>query len=647
MKNSTIQTFALSLVTPILLCSWARGQTPPAYADGYSNPCVLVAQGGCSPGSECYLAPVHAILLPTGDIMLAGLVYAEAEQLASTAPHWAYGGWTAIMTPPSTDPLGPPGVGNPPHNLELTLTSPPYEFPGEVCTLHESSEVDPSSSEPSYEVRDSLFCGGHTLTRNGDVFFAGGTREMLSASGTGDYRAGLPYAAIYDLSMGAWMSNLAWFVGLGEYGCSIRVSCPSSPLSPYEFVSGPERWYPTATRRDDGKILVTGVTQVVTDDGTPVVGEGKCSSSTCSACVETWNLSVEEYTPRSGTSSLVSASAATPPDVFSAEYPHVWQLPTDATQAGTQYDMLMMGETAIPVFMEDSTGTATWHTSVNQRSSAELAMSSAPNDGCGSLMLPFLQGAPYPHGTVMSIGGDGGLTSFERELAVYDPYADDWILEKLMEAGRHKPSPVILPTGDVLLLAGYDAAWGPDSLHAEYFDPLDLDDETPNRLGAAAMERARGYHTVSLLLPDGRVFLGGGRRVFQGLSYVEKADFQYYYPPYCYSQSRPSINTAPSTIKYDNSFVVDWTGQFPGRLALNALGAFTHSFDQSQRYIELEVLSETILYEVGGGQTNRTVVKAPPTSRIAPPGYYMLWVIDAGGLEDGVCEYASIVKLGS
>jgi hypothetical protein len=57
---------------------------------------------------------------------------------------------------------------------------------------------------------------------------------------------------------------------------------------------------------------------------------------------------------------------------------------------------------------------------------------------------------------------------------------------------------------------------------------------------------------------------------------------------------------------------------------LMAPGATTHGFDTSQRYVELRILAKVAGQEVD--------VAAPPSPRVAPPGYYMLFLINKAGV---------------
>ncbi len=64
-----------------------------------------------------------------------------------------------------------------------------------------------------------------------------------------------------------------------------------------------------------------------------------------------------------------------------------------------------------------------------------------------------------------------------------------------------------------------------------------------------------------------------------------------------------------------------------------APGATTHGFDADQRYVDLKVLDK-----VGGQGVD---VVSPPSANVAPPGYYMLFLIN----DSGVPSVASWVRI--
>jgi Galactose oxidase-like, Early set domain len=145
---------------------------------------------------------------------------------------------------------------------------------------------------------------------------------------------------------------------------------------------------------------------------------------------------------------------------------------------------------------------------------------------------------------------------------------------------------------------------------------------------------ARGYHNVALLLPDGRVFVAGGRSRSENAppdAEDEKPTFRYLYPPYML-EPRPAITAAPATIGYGASFNVSFSGGPISEAVLIGLGSMTHAFDTNQRHVQLPLVAPT--------STNATII-GPPNRQTAPPGYYMLFVLN----QANVPSIARIVRL--
>ncbi len=140
----------------------------------------------------------------------------------------------------------------------------------------------------------------------------------------------------------------------------------------------------------------------------------------------------------------------------------------------------------------------------------------------------------------------------------------------------------------------------------------------------------RGYHSVALLLPDGRVWTAGSTELFAS----EEKRIEIFSPSYV-GQARPTIQSAPISITYGQQFQVTiGTGHTIQRVALMRCGSVTHAFDSDQRYVGLTFSQQG---------TTLTVI-SPPNPEVAPPGSYMLWVVNNVG-EGCPCHLARFIRL--
>jgi hypothetical protein len=195
---------------------------------------------------------------------------------------------------------------------------------------------------------------------------------------------------------------------------------------------------------------------------------------------------------------------------------------------------------------------------------------------------------------------------------------------------------VLLPDGSVFTNGG---GYGrrDDTLYA---DPVYAAEYLP--AGATAWRTvgseadARTYHSVSVLLPDGRVLSAGDDRdIAPSHIPADARTAQMWSPPYLFDGARPVITFAPTALRHDVAFRVAVQGD-PAVITGAALvrpGAVTHAVDMGQSVIRLDVTAQP------DGLTMRT----PLDGTVAPPGYYMLFLLNASG----VPSVASWVRLGA
>lgn len=229
-------------------------------------------------------------------------------------------------------------------------------------------------------------------------------------------------------------------------------------------------------------------------------------------------------------------------------------------------------------------------------------------------------------------------------LRVTDP-EPEWVME-VMPMPRVMLDMLLLPTGNVIILngaangtAGWENAKNP-VLYPVLYRP-DLPDPLPRFQLLAPANTPRMYHSAAVLLPDGRILVGGSNphRMydFRAYPYPTELSLDAYYPDYMGHELdavRPTIvavGTANNTASYGGLFSVTFSvKEFRSvegiRVTLVAPSFTTHSFAMNQRVLFLEV---TAVQQVATSRYKVTV-RGPPSLTVAPPGYYMLYVVHVG-----------------
>jgi hypothetical protein len=198
-----------------------------------------------------------------------------------------------------------------------------------------------------------------------------------------------------------------------------------------------------------------------------------------------------------------------------------------------------------------------------------------------------------------------------------------------MAYGRRQLNLTVLADGTVLATGGNSSGASLVDLNAGVYPAELWNPATGQWLTLAAMQVTRQYHSTALLLPDGRVLSAGGGicGTCDQVGYLGK-NAEIFSPPYLFDADgtlalRPTIDAAPAATSYGAS--MDITTGNPAsirKVAFVRLGAATHANNMEQRYIPLSFTA---------GSTSLTTT-APANADIAPPGYYMLFIIDANGV---------------
>ncbi len=349
------------------------------------------------------------------------------------------------------------------------------------------------------------------------------------------------------------------------------------------------RWYPTATTLPDGRVFVVSGDSVTLNEPGMSVPLTNASNTLPSI-----------YNPKSDTwTDLPGASRRMP------LYPFMFVLPN-----GKLFD-------AGP-----DTTTRTFDLATGQWTT----VGTSPIDGQSAVM--------YRPGKILKSGTWSdpefpGRPVTDRAAAIDMTAASPaWREVAPMEYRRAYHTLTMLPDGKVLATGGQTATDGVDEttgiLATEMWDP-----DTDTWTTMASHRRPRLYHSSAILLPDGRVLLAGGGAF--GTAKDEKSA-EIYSPPYLFKGPRPSITGAPSTLPYGQQFTVDTPDASRIRSAsLVRMGSVTHNLDMDQRFMSLNMQAQTGSVRIDG----------PADKNVAPPGWYMVFLID----DQGVPSLGHIVKV--
>lgn len=249
--------------------------------------------------------------------------------------------------------------------------------------------------------------------------------------------------------------------------------------------------------------------------------------------------------------------------------------------------------------------------------------------------------AMYDIGVVLVAGGtkkEGGDPSY-RSAVIIDTATQQTTDTGSLGTGRTQHNLTILADGSVLATGGNSDGAALVSVDAGVFRPEIWSPDTGQWRYLNDMQVDRQYHSIALLLPDGRVLSAGGGYcgTCTEVGYEEQ-NAEIFSPPYLFSDgdtlaTRPSVSSAPARMDYALEYTVssDQSSRI-SKAHLIKLGAVTHSQNQDQRLVPLS-------FQRSG---NALAITAPANRNIAPPGHYLLFLIN----DDGVPSVGKIIQVG-
>ena len=377
------------------------------------------------------------------------------------------------------------------------------------------------------------------------------------------------------------------------------------------------RWYATMTLLADGRSLISG-------------GEQPYETAVYEnpdANLDKVSMTPEVYTPGLGWQSLSGATSreAFGPDYNRFFYPRQWVAPNGEVFGISSEKMWYLnpnGNGGIRIV-------GTFKTPVSNLS--------RPNIG------PTSTAVMYDVGKILQVGGNGytnGFNSFSSSDATrFDINGGDPVITELspMHQARQWANSIVLPNGRVLVTGGTRFADNGNPFavfSAEVWDP-----ETGSWSELSSAQVVRNYHSNTVLLPNGSILSAGG-----GVpGPVTNFNAEIFYPPYFFENTdgqtvladRPRfLSMSASRLAHGSPIQLELSDTREiDRIALIGLSSTTHSFNMGQRFYPANFSQDGAIL----------TVDTPANPALAPPGYYLIFALDAAGRPSP----GSIIALGS
>jgi galactose oxidase len=255
----------------------------------------------------------------------------------------------------------------------------------------------------------------------------------------------------------------------------------------------------------------------------------------------------------------------------------------------------------------------------------------------------------YDQDKIISIGGNAApgragtgsnrlITNTAETIDLASPNPT-WHYTGSMKYARFFPSSTLLPDGTVLVTGGTreQSNNNGNALRGAVYAAELWNPQTGQWSELSSMKVPRMYHSTAILLPDARVLVaGGGEPESTGEAKGTIHDnMQIFSPPYLFRGPQPVISSAPDTAQYGQT--IDVASPQAGSITkvnLVRLGSITHGFNMTQRIIHASLSHSS---------DNALTVQMPTNPNAAPPGFYMLFLLN----DLGVPSQAKIFQLTS
>jgi len=504
--------------------------------------------------------------------------YNDLWSLATPAQQVLPSSWTPVISLPVT----PIAIANLPNgNLLMWSAFEPYTYEGDIGAAagQTYTGVFNPTTQQSTDVLVTntgadMFCPGTAVLPDGRVLVNGGSSS--------------PKTSIYSLATNSWSIS-------GE------MNLP--------------RGYEADTLLSTGTLsngVLSGF-QVLTLGGSWSGGEGNKSG-------EVWNSSTGSWTVLSGVPET-NIVGPDPQGIYRGDN-HLW----------------MFAQSGGYVFQAGPSAQMNWITT-----SGAGTITSAGDRGTDPYSING-NAVLYDVGKILKVGGapayqqSTGTTYATNSAYLIDISAGPGttpLVTQLtpMSYQRAFSNSVVLPNGNVVVIGGQSIP-EPFTDSAAILVPEIWDPNTQQFSFLNPMQTPRTYHSTAILLPDGRVFVGGGGQCGTGCP-QNHLTAEILTPPYLLNANgsaatRPALIAASTSTSatLGGTIAAGTTGQVAS-FVLMRLSATTHTVNNDQRRIPLSISSTTAL---SGGSYAYTLTMPSADPGVVLPGYYMLFALNSSGV---------------
>ena len=458
---------------------------------------------------------------------------------------------------------------------------------------------DPATDDfitPGNSPSHNVFCSGHAWLPDGRLLVVGGHIENYNGENRAD---------IYDPFTNKWAN-----------ADPLQTNVPNMGSTSTNPATSGKRWYPSATSLGNGDVLVLSGDVVPTAQG----GGGNTNRT-----AQIYHQATNSWQTLTG--------ALRPTNDLLPEYPRVFQGPDGRA--------VSLSDGSNDTEFLSLSGNGSW--SYLQDTLDNNLSNYGPAVMYDTGKIAYIGGGYIPTANVSLLDLNDTDPSWRYAGGGTTPPANGSPFK--MAQPRRQNNATILADGTVLISGGTSIGYDPNNPNpqpynfndsagqialAEIWDP-ETEMVTPV---ASASSVYRGYHSTSLLLPDGRLLMAGGNHDQPkpngqpGSDYIEQRNAEFYSPAYLFAEDgspavRPTVTAAPDVVELgDTIFVETPDAASIAKAHWVVPGAVTHAQNWTQRANNLEFTT------VEGGIN----IKLPESSNEAPIGYYMLFLVNDQGV---------------